>query len=149
MSYSLLQEKVIDPGECIGCGACARGCKHIIMIELEAPEGQKPKKLPKLKGKCILTRNGLECGNCFNTCPIVMKKRKTEEEKYRTDRQEVFLAVQKATQGITIPKIAQEVGITTMVARYEALRLVELKKLKFSLKVKGKDRDPIFTVEED
>lgn len=65
MSYSLLNEEIIEMGLCQGCGKCAGTCKHIDMENLR----------PVLKDFCILERDGIECGKCYEGCPQVIQKR--------------------------------------------------------------------------
>jgi len=65
MSYVLLKEEIIDVGLCQGCGKCAGTCKHIIMENLR----------PELKDYCILEREGIDCGKCYEGCPQVSQKK--------------------------------------------------------------------------
>ena len=65
MSFSLLNEEIIDVGLCQGCAKCAGACKHIIMENLR----------PVLKDYCILEREGIDCGKCYEGCPQVIQKR--------------------------------------------------------------------------
>ena len=63
MSFILLQKEVIDAGLCQGCGLCAGACKH---IELEVLR-------PVIKDYCILERDGIDCGKCYQICPQVIQ----------------------------------------------------------------------------
>jgi len=70
MSFQLLKSEIIDVGLCQGCGKCAGTCKHVIMENLK----------PTLKDYCILEREGLDCGKCYEGCPQVIQKRFKEQE---------------------------------------------------------------------
>ena len=70
MSYSLLNEEIIEEGLCQGCGKCAGTCKHINMENLR----------PVLKDYCILERDGIDCGKCYEGCPQVIQKRFEENQ---------------------------------------------------------------------
>ena len=70
MSFSLLNEEIIDVGLCQGCAKCAGSCKHIIMENLR----------PVLKDYCILERDGIDCGKCYEGCPQVIQKRFEERQ---------------------------------------------------------------------
>ncbi|MBN1800645.1 MAG: FAD-dependent oxidoreductase [Candidatus Lokiarchaeota archaeon] len=65
MSFQMLKSKIIDVGLCQGCGLCEGLCKHIKF------EGFKP----ELKDYCVLDREGVECGKCYNSCPQVIQKK--------------------------------------------------------------------------
>ena len=139
MSFEMLKMSVIDVDKCIGCGMCSRGCKHITMQE---PKEGKKIGIPKLTGKCILTRNGLDCGNCYDNCPIVRKAKKKGNTKFFIPREHIFNAVKSKNEGITIPKIAKLTGFSLIKSRYEVLRLVELKKVRMEIPLS--QQDPIF-----
>ncbi|MHA1718851.1 MAG: 4Fe-4S binding protein [Promethearchaeota archaeon] len=139
MSFEMLKMKVIDTGKCIGCGMCARGCKHITMQE---PEEGKKFGIPKLTGKCILTRNGLDCGNCYDNCPIVRKAKKKGDSQFLNPREHILNAVKSINDGITIPEISKITGFSTIKSRNEVLRLVELKKVRIEIPLN--QQDPIF-----
>jgi len=139
MSFELLTRNVIEADLCIGCGMCARGCKHITMQE---PQEGKKKGIPELTGICILTRNGLDCGNCYNDCPVVRKAKRKEDILFLNPRERVMKAVKSVKNGITIPKIASSAEISSLTARYEVLRLVELKKVR--LEVSQQKQEPFF-----
>ncbi|HMF31855.1 MAG TPA: FAD-dependent oxidoreductase [Candidatus Lokiarchaeia archaeon] len=63
MSFAMLKAEVIDAGLCQGCGLCAGCCKHLKMEKLR----------PAIKDYCILERDGLDCGLCYNNCPQVQQ----------------------------------------------------------------------------
>ncbi|MHA1718865.1 MAG: FAD-dependent oxidoreductase [Promethearchaeota archaeon] len=69
MSFQMLKNEIIDVGLCQGCGLCVGLCKHIDMVDLR----------PNLKDFCIVARNGLACGKCYNSCPQVRKKQFKKE----------------------------------------------------------------------
>ena len=64
MSYELLKLEIIDTGLCQGCELCVGSCKHIEMVDM----------LPALKDYCILERDGIDCGKCYQVCPQVIQK---------------------------------------------------------------------------
>jgi len=64
MSFRLLKQEIIDPGLCQGCGLCAGLCKHLELHELK----------PQLVDYCVMEKDGLECGKCYNSCPQVKQK---------------------------------------------------------------------------
>lgn len=61
MSFKMLKDEIIDLGLCQGCGLCAGYCKHIELVDLK----------PQLKDYCIVEKEGLACGKCYNSCPQV------------------------------------------------------------------------------
>ena len=65
MSFALLKEEVISAGLCQGCGLCVGSCKHLVMEKLR----------PTLKDYCILEKEGLDCGLCYNKCPQARQKK--------------------------------------------------------------------------
>lgn len=69
MSFKLLASEIIDAGLCQGCGMCAGVCKHITMENLR----------PHLKDYCILERDGIDCGKCYQGCPQVIQIRFKEK----------------------------------------------------------------------
>ena len=69
MSFKLLESQIIDAGLCQGCGMCAGACKHIEMENLR----------PHLKDYCILERDGIDCGKCYQGCPQVIQIRFKEK----------------------------------------------------------------------
>ena len=70
MSYEMLKNEIIDAGLCQGCGLCAGLCKHIEMETLR----------PTLKDYCMLERDGIDCGKCYQSCPQVLQKKFEEKE---------------------------------------------------------------------
>ena len=65
MSFELLNKEIINVGLCQGCAKCAGTCKHIVMENLR----------PKLKDYCILEREGIDCGLCYQGCPQLTRKK--------------------------------------------------------------------------
>ncbi|MCP4764001.1 MAG: FAD-dependent oxidoreductase, partial [archaeon] len=61
MSFKMLKDEIIDLGLCQGCGLCAGLCKHIEMVDLK----------PELEDFCIVEKQGLKCGKCYDNCPQV------------------------------------------------------------------------------
>ena len=64
MSFELLKMEIIDAGLCQGCGLCAGLCKHIDMVDLK----------PAIVDYCIVTKEGLACGKCYDQCPQITQK---------------------------------------------------------------------------
>ncbi|MHA1679570.1 MAG: Coenzyme F420 hydrogenase/dehydrogenase, beta subunit C-terminal domain [Promethearchaeota archaeon] len=64
MSFTLLQENVIDAGLCSGCGKCAGACKHIDLVDY----------VPVLLDNCVGDVEGNSCGLCYTTCSQVIQK---------------------------------------------------------------------------
>ncbi|QEE15325.1 FAD-dependent oxidoreductase [Promethearchaeum syntrophicum] len=64
MSFELLKMEIIDAGLCQGCGLCAGLCKHIEMVDLK----------PAIVDYCIVTKEGLACGKCYDQCPQITQK---------------------------------------------------------------------------
>ena len=64
MSFELLKSEIIDTGLCQGCELCVGSCKHIEMVNMH----------PTLKDYCILERDGIVCGKCYQVCPQVIQK---------------------------------------------------------------------------
>lgn len=120
MSFQLLKERVIDADLCISCSLCAKNCKHISMEKLE----EKPKGTPKLTGKCIMTRNGLKCGLCYNSCPIVKKNIRKNEKAFYTTQQQIEVIFNDQNQH-TITEVAKNIAVSAKDVRYEILRLVQ------------------------
>lgn len=83
-----------------------------------------PKGKPKLTGKCIMTKNGLKCGLCYQNCPIVKKYLKNDDKSFFTTQQRIEELFKDRKQH-TIQDIAQNLAISGMNARYEVLRLVK------------------------
>ncbi|WP_457556720.1 4Fe-4S binding protein [Candidatus Harpocratesius sp.] len=138
MSFELLKTKIIDTNQCIGCGICAKSCKH---IEMSETVNEKNKKTPLLKGKCIMTTIGLTCGNCYNSCPMVRRGKKKDPENFLNTREKVLKAIEEHPKS-TIPKIADLLSLSTIKVRFEALRLVELNQVEFQ--ILPNQRDPFF-----
>ena len=100
MSFSLLNEEIIDVGLCQGCAKCAGACKHIDMENLR----------PVLKDYCILEREGIDCGKCYEGCPQVIQKRFEEEKpkgiySLRSKNPEIL---KRASSGGFVTTIAQQ-----------------------------------------
>jgi NADPH-dependent glutamate synthase beta subunit-like oxidoreductase len=64
MSFRMLEEQVIEAGLCQGCGLCAGLCKHIELKDLK----------PRLVDYCIVEKEGLKCGKCYENCPQVRQE---------------------------------------------------------------------------
>jgi coenzyme F420 hydrogenase subunit beta len=57
-------KEVINPGFCLGCGACVASCPFSVLAMVD--------ERPKLVGKCEL------CGICYFQCPQLVNQRKLE-----------------------------------------------------------------------
>ncbi|MFX1275280.1 MAG: FAD-dependent oxidoreductase [Promethearchaeota archaeon] len=121
MSFQLLKEEIIDAGLCQGCGKCAGTCKHIEMENLR----------PTLKDYCILEREGIDCGRCYEGCPQVIQKKFKER-----DPLEIYSLRSKDPE---ILKKAANGGFITTIAK----ELLESKKLADIVMVQNDDDKPI------
>lgn len=137
MSFQLLKETVIDKGLCTYCGLCSRNCKHIqevISPKKAEKEGTKAQ-LPKVKKKrCMMERGALQCGLCYNSCPIV---RKLGVIGKRT----LILNTIKENGPVTIPQLEGVLGQPASTLRYDVLRLVQEREIHMNV---GAD-EPIFS----
>jgi ferredoxin len=129
MSFSQLNNEIIETGLCISCGLCAKHCKHIEMDD----------KRPKLKDYCILEREGVAnmCGRCFSHCPQVKKNNLIE-----TTRREKVLHYITKKGSCTISEIAKKLELEPMKVRYEALRLTQLNLVE--MKIYPDKDEPVF-----
>ncbi len=107
MSFKLLQEEVIDAGLCQGCALCAGKCKHIVMSNTR----------PTLKDYCILERDGLDCGRCYQYCPQVRQKKFKEKEPLQIHslRSKDPKILEKAAAGGVVTTLAKHVLDTKLV----------------------------------
>jgi len=121
MSFRLLEKEIIDAGLCQGCGMCAGSCKHIEMENLR----------PKIKDYCILERDGIDCGKCYQGCPQVIQKRfeKKRPKKVYSLRSKDPEILKKASSG----------GFITSIAKY----LLEKNVLSDIVMVQNADDKPI------
>ncbi len=120
MSFTLLNEEVISAGLCQGCGLCVGSCKHLVMDKLR----------PTLKDYCILEKEGLACGLCYNKCPQARQK-KFESKEPKT----IYSLRSKDPE---IRKIAASGGFVTTLAR----QLLESQQLSSLVMVKNFDGVP-------
>ncbi len=120
MSFALLKEEVIDAGLCQGCGLCVGSCKHLIMEKLR----------PALKDYCILEKDGLDCGLCYNKCPQARQK--------KFEPQEPKKLYSLRTKNPEITKTAASGGFVTTLGKH----LLESKQLSSIIMVKNNDGVP-------
>ncbi|MFX1236408.1 MAG: FAD-dependent oxidoreductase [Promethearchaeota archaeon] len=111
MSFELLKKEIIDVGLCQGCGKCAGTCKHIVMDNLK----------PELKDYCILERQGIDCGRCYEGCPQVIQKefeRQKPKAVYSLRSKDPEILKKAANGGFitTITKNLLEVGKVSKIA---------------------------------
>ena len=135
-SFALLKKEIIDPGLCIGCGMCAKTCKHITLVE----------KIPVMKG-CIMEKNGLACGKCYSVCPIAKKIEKElakEDKPSKVLRNAILFTVQKENT-ILITDLSEKLGAPISDVKYHGFRLVQDGKMGMFIK-EGADY-PTFTAE--
>jgi len=121
LSFSLLNEEIIEVGLCQGCAKCAGTCKHIIMENLR----------PVLKDYCILERDGIDCGKCYEGCPQVIQKQFEEIQpkgiySLRSKNPEIL---KKASSG----------GFVTTIAEH----LLKAKKVSNIVMVQNEDDKPV------
>ncbi|MFX0091381.1 MAG: FAD-dependent oxidoreductase [Candidatus Hodarchaeota archaeon] len=120
MSFELLKNEVIDAGLCQGCGKCAGSCKHIEMDKLR----------PKLKDYCILERQGIDCGRCYEGCPQVT------QNKFKAHQPKAIYSLRSKDPEIL--KRATNGGFITTIAK----RLLEQEKVKNIVMVQNNDDKP-------
>ncbi|MBD3197052.1 MAG: hypothetical protein GF317_18505, partial [Candidatus Lokiarchaeota archaeon] len=120
MSFELLKKEIIDIGLCQGCGYCVGSCKHLEMETLK----------PSLKDYCILERDGIECGKCYEGCPQIIQKsfEKQDPKTIYSLRSKDPEILKKATSG----------GFVTTMAKH----LLEENELSDIVMVKDVDDNP-------
>ncbi|MEJ2276919.1 MAG: FAD-dependent oxidoreductase [Candidatus Lokiarchaeota archaeon] len=127
MSFELLKEEIIDPGLCQGCGLCVGSCKHIVMNNLK----------PELTDYCILERDGIDCGKCYQSCPQVIQK------KFKKKKPKAIYSLRSKN-----PKILENSangGFTTTLTKF----LLENEDLANVVMVQNEDDKPIAKVVSD
>jgi NADPH-dependent glutamate synthase beta subunit-like oxidoreductase len=120
MSFALLKEEVISAGLCQGCGLCVGSCKHLVMEKLR----------PTLKDYCILEKDGLDCGLCYDKCPQARQKKFEPREPKKL--------YSLRSKNPEIIKIAASGGVVTTLAK----QLLESKQLSSIVMVKSFDGVP-------
>ncbi|MHA1136013.1 MAG: Coenzyme F420 hydrogenase/dehydrogenase, beta subunit C-terminal domain [Candidatus Thorarchaeota archaeon] len=102
MSFELLKAQIIDKDLCERCGLCVGTCNAISMVD----------GLPKLTGRCILTKGAKYCGRCYDLCP------QAHPEKIPPQIPETFAAVSLRSKNKAILENASDGGFVTELLTY-------------------------------